>query len=72
MDHGFYYDDPEIAVVVAPVQQVQAEWRFVVIGKEVVTGSGYVADSRVIRVNPRLALLPSLSSLSSLRLRASA
>jgi hypothetical protein len=46
LDHGFYYDDSDIDVVVAPLRQVGTEWRFVVVGKEVVAGSGYVADGR--------------------------
>lgn len=47
LDHGFYYDDPEIRVVVAPVQTIHKEWRFVIVGHEVVTGSGYIADGRL-------------------------
>lgn len=47
LDHGFYYDNPEIEVVVAPVQRIGLEWRFVVVGNEVVTGSGYIADGRL-------------------------
>lgn len=47
LDHGFYYDNADIEVVVAPVQQIQGEWRFVVIEREVVTGSGYVANGRL-------------------------
>jgi hypothetical protein len=47
LDHGFYYDDPAIGVVVAPVQGITMEWRFVVVGNEVVTGSGYIADGRL-------------------------
>jgi hypothetical protein len=46
LDHGFYYDDAEISVVIAPVQGVGREWRYVVAGGEVVAGSAYVADGR--------------------------
>jgi hypothetical protein len=47
LDHGFYYDDPDIQVVVAPVQRIKAEWRFVIVETRVVTGSGYIADGRL-------------------------
>jgi hypothetical protein len=46
LDHGFYYDDTEIPVVVAPVRQVVREWRYVVVDREVVAGSGYAAEGR--------------------------
>ncbi|MXG88409.1 ATP-grasp domain-containing protein [Nocardioides flavescens] len=46
LDHGFYYDDERLPVVVTPVVDVGEEWRFVVAGGEVVAGSGYVADGR--------------------------
>jgi hypothetical protein len=46
LDHGFYYDDPEIPVVVAPVRHVAREWRYVVAGQRVISGSAYVADGR--------------------------
>ncbi len=46
LDHGFYYDDEELPVVVTPVCELGDEWRFVVAGGEVVTGSGYRADGR--------------------------
>jgi hypothetical protein len=46
LDHGFYYEDEHLPVVVAPVRVVGREWRFVVVNREVVAGSGYVADSR--------------------------
>jgi hypothetical protein len=46
LDHGFYYDDPELPVVVAPVRQVAREWRYVVAGGQVIAGSGYVANGR--------------------------
>ena len=46
LDHGFYYEDPSIRVVVAPIIEVEREWRFVVVGGRVVAGSGYEADGR--------------------------
>ena len=46
LDHGLYYDDPDLPVVIAPVRQVAREWRYVVAGGQVVAGSGYIADGR--------------------------
>jgi hypothetical protein len=46
LDHGFYYDDEHLPVVVAPLRSVGQEWRFVVVDREVVAGSGYLADGR--------------------------
>lgn len=49
LDHGFYYEDVGLPVVASPVVEVEAEWRFVVVGGEVVAGSGYVAEGRATR-----------------------
>lgn len=46
LDHGFYYDDETIPIVVAPVRTVGAESRFVVVDQKVIAGSGYDVDSR--------------------------
>ncbi len=46
LDHGFYYDDAEIDVIVCPIEDIGREWRFVVVGGEVVAGCGYEASSR--------------------------
>lgn len=46
LDHGFYYDDAELPIVVAPVRQVGREWRYVVAGGRVVAGSAYAAEGR--------------------------
>jgi hypothetical protein len=46
LDYGFYFDDPTIPVVVAPVCVVGQEWRFVVVTGEVVAGSRYDAETR--------------------------
>jgi ATP-grasp domain, R2K clade family 3 len=46
LDHGFYYDDKQLPVVVAPVRVVTREWRYVVVDGEVVAGSAYEADGR--------------------------
>jgi len=46
LDFGFYFDDPTLPVVVAPVRQVNREWRYVVVDGHVVAGSAYAADGR--------------------------
>jgi hypothetical protein len=54
MDHGFYYDDPDLAIVVAPVRSVSREWRYVVAGNHVVAGSAYLSDGRTaVQDDPR-------------------
>lgn len=46
LDYGFYYDDLQLPVVVAPVRNVGHEWRFVVVNGSVIAGSGYDAATR--------------------------
>lgn len=46
LDHGFYYSDEMLPVVVAPVRRIDREWRYVVVGAEIVAGSAYVAERR--------------------------
>ncbi len=46
LDHGYYYEDPSLPVIVAPVRPITAEWRYVVVGQQVVAGSAYQADGR--------------------------
>lgn len=41
LDHGFYYDDDELPVVVGAVKRIGHEWRFVVADGAVVAGCGY-------------------------------
>lgn len=47
LDHGFYYDDETLPVVIAPVANVGREWRFVVVDGQVIAGSGYNAQMRI-------------------------
>lgn len=47
LDFGFYYEDKETPVVIAPVRAVGRESRFVIVDGEVIAGSGYVANGRV-------------------------
>ena len=46
LDHGFYFEDENIPVVVARTQEVGREWRFVVVDGVVVAGSAYIAEGR--------------------------
>lgn len=45
LDCGFYYDDPALPVIVAPVRSVVDEWRFLVVAGRVVAGSAYDASA---------------------------
>lgn len=49
LDHGFYYDDADLPVVVAHERRIDAEWRYVVVDGRVVAGSAYEAAGRVAR-----------------------
>jgi hypothetical protein len=51
LDHGFYYDDPTIPVVVAPVRAIGREWRYVVVDQVIVAGSAYAAADRAARAD---------------------
>jgi hypothetical protein len=46
LDHGFYFDDESLPVVAAPIRNVGREWRFVVVGADVIAGSAYDAATR--------------------------
>lgn len=46
LDHGFYYDDLELPIVLAPARTVQREWRLVVANGQPIAGSSYTAESR--------------------------
>jgi RNAse (barnase) inhibitor barstar len=52
LDHGFYYDDPALPVVVAPARSIGREWRFVVADARVVAGSRYSAEERRAHPEP--------------------
>ena len=47
LDHGFYYDDASLPVVVAPVRPVGREWRYVVCERQLIAGSEYSAAERI-------------------------
>lgn len=46
LDYGFYYEDLNLPIVVAPVRRIGREWRFVVVNGEVISGSGYDPTTR--------------------------
>ncbi len=46
LDHGFYYDDTSLPIIIAPAKTVEREWRYVVVNDEVVAGSAYAAMTR--------------------------
>ncbi|KAL3913796.1 MAG: hypothetical protein SGILL_006352 [Bacillariaceae sp.] len=47
LDHGFYYDDENLPIIVAPICDIaKEEWRFVIVDGKVVAGSAYQADGR--------------------------
>jgi hypothetical protein len=46
LDHGFYYDDEALPVVIAPVRHIGNEWRFVIVSCNVVAGSAYDPATR--------------------------
>ncbi|MFT5683242.1 MAG: hypothetical protein ACI8RZ_004173 [Myxococcota bacterium] len=46
LDHGIYWEDDQLPVVVAPLRDIGREWRFVIVNRQVVTGSGYIAEGR--------------------------
>lgn len=52
LDFGFYFEDPALQVIVAPVVHVGREWRCIVSGKEVVAVSSYVASTRTAHSGP--------------------
>ena len=55
LDFGFYYDDPDLPILVAPCLAVGEEWRFVIVDGNVVEGSGYLATGRSALVAVPLA-----------------
>lgn len=49
LDHGFYYEDASLPVVIAPVRAIGREWRYVIADRAVVAGSAYAAADRSAR-----------------------
>lgn len=46
LDHGYYYDDAALPIIVAPVRDLAREWRYVVVDRHIVAGSAYLADRK--------------------------
>jgi hypothetical protein len=46
LDYGFYYDDTNLPIFVCPPRAIGREWRFVVVGNNVVAHSSYLASDR--------------------------
>lgn len=46
LDYGFYYDDPNTEILIAPFKEIKAEWRFVCCRGAVVASSNYIAEGR--------------------------
>ncbi len=54
LDHGFYYDDTSLEIIVSPQKNITSEWRYIIVGSKVITGSGYIAETRTeIVVDPK-------------------
>ena len=45
-DYGFYHDDINLPIVLAPFKSIEKEFRFICVGNRIVTGCDYVADGR--------------------------
>jgi len=43
LDHGYYYEDEELPIVVSTPKHVTREWRFVIAGTQVIAGCEYLA-----------------------------
>ncbi len=46
LDHGFYYEDENLPIVVMPVVSVGKEWRFVIAEQKPIAFSAYIASDR--------------------------
>ena len=46
LDHGFYYDDKHLPVLVVPTVEVGDEWRFVISQSKIISCSGYQPTDR--------------------------
>lgn len=46
LDHGFYYEDEELPIVVASCREIGVEWRLVIVHGRLISGSAYDAATR--------------------------
>lgn len=51
LDHGFYYEDDQLPIIVSAPKIVGREWRFVVADSEVVAGCEYIASREGVGVS---------------------
>jgi len=45
-DYGYYYDNPNIDILLNPVKKVLEEYRFIVVDNQVITGCQYSSENR--------------------------
>lgn len=45
-DYGFYHENINLPIVLAPLKPIEKEWRFICINHQIITGCEYVADGR--------------------------
>ena len=45
-DYGFYHEDINLPIILAPVKSIEKEYRFICVDRKVVTGCEYIADGR--------------------------
>jgi hypothetical protein len=49
LDHGFYFDDELLPVIVAPMRNVGREWRYVVVGSDDPSGEPWRTAAQIAR-----------------------
>lgn len=52
LDFGFYYEDLDLPIIIAPVKSIRNEWRLVIADRQIIAGSGYSAEGRHPIANP--------------------
>ena len=45
-DYGFYHEDINLPIILAPVKPIEKEYRFICVNQKIVTGCEYIADGR--------------------------
>ena len=46
-DYGFYHENINLPIVLAPLKQIEKEYRFICVNQKIVTGCEYEADGRI-------------------------
>ena len=46
LDYGYYYSDRNLPIIIAPIVEITAEYRFVIVDNQVVAGSSYEPEGR--------------------------